>query len=185
MKKISWIILFSISFIVCVMFYLKYDSEGYEYGLGCNFCNKKMPYGLKPHDGSEFSFTLKDEDDFELIGKGFKFFSSSFTIKDFLAYGYNDTSVLVKCTDSLNAVKYLIAYETKYINKNGNPEISFKDFSDNDFEQVKSKYKWFEVDKEKGYAVDGNKFLFKLVALLSLILTIWRLIKLRRNKATD
>ncbi|MFT6111769.1 MAG: hypothetical protein ACJAXV_000548 [Bacteroidia bacterium] len=185
MKKISWIILFSISFIVCVIFYLKYDSKGYEYGFGCNFCNKKMPYNLKPHNGSEFSFSLKDEDDFELIGKGFKFFSSSFTIKTFLAYGYNDTSVLVKCTDSLNTVKYLISYETKYKNKKGNPEISFKDLSNNDFEQVKSKYKWFEVDKEKGYAVDGNKFLFMLGALFSMFFIIRQLFKLRKAKATQ
>ena len=185
MKKRVWLILSSISFIVFVSIYLVYDSKGYEYGLDCNFCSKKMPYNLKPHDGSEFSFTLKDEEDFELIGKGFKFYSNSFTIKDFLAYGYNDTSVITKVTDSLNNVKYLISYETGYKSKKGNPEISFKDLSNNDFEQVKDKYQWFEVDKEKGYAVDRNKYLSMLGALLSLIYIVWRLFKLRSNKATN
>jgi hypothetical protein len=184
MKKYIWIILFSISFILCVLFYLKYDSKGYEYGLDCNFCNKKMPYNLKPHDGSQFSFTLKDEDDFELVGIGFSYKQNSFKIKDFVAYGYNDTSVMVKCTDSLNNIKYLTSYETGYKSKKGNPEISFKDLSNSDFERVKDKYRWFEVDKEKGYAIDRNKFLSMIGALLSLSMLLIKLFKLRKANAT-
>lgn len=184
MKKRIGLVLSIVSFIVFTSVYFYYDSKGYEYGLGCNFCSKKMPYNLKPHGGSEFSFTLKDEDDFELIGKGFKFYSSSFTIKDFLAYGYNDTSVVVKCTDSLNTSKYLISYETKYKSKKGNPKISFKNLSNSDFKQIKDKYQWFEVDKEKGYAVDRNKFLSAIGALLSLVFIVWRLFKLSSTKKT-
>lgn len=184
MKKYIWIVLFSISFVLCALLYLKYDRDGYHYGLGCRFCKEQMPYNLTPHDGSQFSFTLKDEDDFELVGIGFRYRKSSFKIKNFIAYGYNDTSVVVKCTDSLNVIKYLISYETKYKSKKGNPEISFKDLSDSDFEKVKDKYQWFDIDKEKVYAVDRNKFLFILGALLSLILIVWRLFKLRSKKAT-
>ena len=33
----------------------------------------------------------------------------SFRIKNFLGYAYNDTSVLLKCTDSLNNIKYLVS----------------------------------------------------------------------------
>jgi hypothetical protein len=185
MRKYIWIILFSIAFILCALFYLKYDSKGYEYGLDCNFCNKKMPYHLKPNFCSQYpqSFYLKDEDDFELVGIGFRYRKSSFKIKDFLAYGYNDTSVVVKCTDSLNTIKYLSSYETGYKSKKGNPEISFKGLSNSDFEQVKNKYEWFEVDKEKGYTVDRNKFLFMLGALLSFLLLLIGLFKLRKQKA--
>ncbi len=171
-------------FIVFVSLYLVYDVKSYDYGFGCTFCNKTMPYNLKPHDGSEFSFTLNDDDDFELVGIGFRYRKSSFKIKNFLAYGYNDTSVIVKCTDSLNTVKYLISYETGYKSKKGNPEISFKDLGNRDFEKVKEKYQWFEVDKEKGYAVDRNKFLFIIGALLSLIFIIRNLFKLRKRKVT-
>jgi len=171
--------------IFCSLLYLKYDSDGYEYGFGCTLCSKKMPYNLKPHDGSEFSFTLKDEDDFELVGIGFRYETTDFKIKDFLAYGYNDTSVVVKCTDSLNTIRYLTSYETGYKSKKGNPEISFKDLSNSDFEQVKDKYQWFDIDKEKVYAVDRNKFLSMLGVLLSLIFVVWRLFKLRSKKATD
>lgn len=185
MKKNVWIILFSISFIVCSLLYIKYDKEGYHYGIECSFCNEKIPYNLKPHDGGQFSFTLKDEDDFELVGIGFSYSENSFKIKDFLAYGYNDTSVVVKCTDSLNTIRYLTSYETGYKSKKGNPEISFKDLPNNDFEQVKDKYQWFEVNKEKYYAVDKNKFLSMLGVLLSLIFVVWRLFKLRSKKATD
>ena len=171
--------------IICSLLYLKYDSKGFEYGLGCNFCRNKLPYNLIPESDRYGSFTLKDEEDFELIGTGFGYKKSSFIIKSFLAYGYNDTSVVVKCTDSLNTIRYLTSYETGYKSKNGNPEISFKDLSNSDFEQVKDKYQWFEIDKEKGYALDGNKFLSMLGALLSLVLIIWILFKLRSKKATD
>jgi hypothetical protein len=187
MRKRIWIILPIISFIVFVSLYLVYDSKGYEYGLGCDFCNKSMPYNLEPmfYSGYPQSFYLKDEDDFELVGSGFRYQTTDFAIKDFMAYGYNDTSVIAKVTDSLTNVKYLISYETGYKSKKGNPEISFKELSNNDFEQVKDKYKWFEVDKENVYAVDRNKFLSMLGALLSLFFLIRKLLKLRKPKATD
>ena len=185
MKKNVLIILFSISFIVCSLLYIKYDKEGYHYGIECSFCNEKIPYNLKPHDGGQFSFTLKDEDDFELVGIGFSYRKKSFKIKNIVAYGYNDTSVIVKCTDSLNIIKYLTSYETGYKSEKGNPKISFKDLSNSDFEQVKDKYQWFEVDKEKGYAVNRSKFLFMLGALFSFILLLISLFKLRIRKALN
>ena len=181
MKKILFLISLAATFVFAFL-YLEYDRKSYDYGYGCNFCNKKLPYNLKPHDGKEFSFTLNDADGFELVGIGFRYKQSSFTIKNFLAYGYNDTSVIAKVTDSLNNVKYLASYETKYKNQKGNPEISFKDLSNNDFEQVKDKYKWFEVNKEKGYAVDRNKFLFAIGALLSLFFIARNLFRLLRHK---
>lgn len=187
-KAENIVTIFFVAFgIFCSLLYLKYDSKGYEYGLGCNFCNKKLPYNLVPVSNSEYPqrFYLNDDDDFELVGIGFSYRKNSFKIKDFLAYGYNDTSVVVKCTDSLNTIRYLTSYETGYKSKKGNPEISFKDLSNSDFEQVKDKYQWFEIDKEKGYAVDGNKFLSMLGALLSLIFVVWRLFKLRSKKATE
>ncbi len=183
MKKNVWNILFSISFIICTILYLRYDKIGFQYGLECSFCDKMLPYNLLPVRNTEYpqSFYLKDEDDFELVGVGFKYYTSSFTIKDFLGYGYNNSSVIVKCTDSLNVIKYLISYETKYKSKKGNPQISFKDLSESDFEQIKSRYQWLEVDKEKYYAISRNKFLSMIGALLSLILFVWRLLKLRSN----
>ena len=179
---IVFIVVFGIS---CSLLYLKYDSKGFEYGLGCNFCSNKLPYNLTPESDRYGSFTLKDEEDFELIGNGFRYKKSSFIIKDFIAYGYNDTSVVVKCTDSLNTIKYLTSYETGYKSKKGNPEISFKDLSNSDFEKVKDKYQWFEVDEEKANTIRFMKFLFIVGALLSLIFIIWRLIKLRSKKATQ
>lgn len=185
MKRKILIILFSASFILCTIFYLKYDKVGFHNGLSCNFWNEKMPYNLKPNVGRQLSFTLKDEDDFELVGIGFRYVTTNFTIKDFLAYGYNDTSVIVKCTDSLNTIKYLTSYETGYKSKKGNPEISFKDLSNRDFEHVKDKYKWFEVDKKTYHAIDNNKVLFMLGALLSLIFIFWSLFMLRNKKANQ
>lgn len=179
MKKIMWLILPIVSLIVFTSLYLVYDSKGFEYGLGCNFCNKKMPYSLEPifHSGYPQSFYLKDEDDFELVGIGFSYRKNSFKIKNFLAYGYNDTSVVVKCTDSLNTIRYLTSYEIGYKSKKGNPAISFKDISNSDFDQIKDKYQWFDIDKEKVYAVDRNKFLSMLGVVLSLFFIVRYLFK--------
>jgi len=187
MRKRIGLILPVVSFIVFVSLYLVNDNKGYDYGLGCNFCDKKMPNNLKPIFNSQYpqSFYLLDEGDFEIVGIGFSYRKSSFKINKFLAYGYNETSVVVKCTDSLNTIKYLTSYETGYKNKKGSTEISFKDLSNNDFEQVKSKYKWFEVDKEKVYEIDRNKFLSMIGVLLSLIFIVWKLLRLRSKKATD
>lgn len=187
MKKTLSFILFGVTLIVCVLLFLKYDSKGYDYGFDCTFCNKKMPYNLEPKFTSNYPqrFYLLNEDKFELIGIGFKFYGSSFTIKDFLAYGYNDTSVVVKCTDSLNTIKYLISYETGYKSEKGNPEISFKDLSISDFEQIKDKYQWFEVDEEKANTIRFMKFLFIIGALTSLFFIVKKIFKLRSNKAIN
>jgi hypothetical protein len=106
MKKSIKVMLLSVLVVVCVLSYLKYHC-GWDY----NFCSKNLPYNLKTNDNNK-SFTLIDEDGFELIGKGFQFYGSSFTINDILAYGYNDSSVIVKCTDSLDKYRYLNRYRS-------------------------------------------------------------------------
>ena len=123
MKK-KGLILLVVSLVIFVLLYLVYDSKGYEYGLGCDFCKKEMPYGLKPIFYSEYPqrFYLLDEDGFELVGIGFRYETTNFKIKDFLAYGYNDTFVLLKCTDSLNNIKYLTSYKTGYKSKKEIPK---------------------------------------------------------------
>jgi hypothetical protein len=184
MKKVTSFLLFVV-LLVSVLLYFKYDRKGYEYGYDCNFCNKKLPYYLTPQIDEYYSFDLLDEEGFELAGNGFRYQKTDFTIKKFLAYGYNDTSVVVKCTDSLNTVRYLTSYETGYKSKKGNPEISFKDLSISYFEQVKDKYQWIEIDEEKASTVSFMKFICLLVALLSLFFIIRKLLQLRKSKATD
>lgn len=184
MKKV---IGFGVSFVVFVLLHLNYDSKGYRYGLECSFCNKNMPYGLTPKQNSDYpqSFYLLDEDDFELTGIGFRHRQSSFKIKNFLGYGYNDTSVLLKCTDSLNNIKYLVSYETGYKSKKGNPSISFKDIDNNEYIQIKDSYQWIEIDEGKANTIRFMKFLFIVGALLSLFFIVRKLLRLRNNKATQ
>lgn len=166
------IIITSISFLLfgifCSLLYLKYDSTGYEYGLNCNFCNKQIPYNLIPQSDRYGSFTLNDEEGFELIGIGFKYKKSSFVIKNFLAYGYIDTSIIVKCTDSLNNLKYLVSYEIRYKNNNGKPIISFKDLENNMYNQIKSNYRWIEINQEKTNTIQFMKFILIIGVTLSL-----------------
>lgn len=166
---------------LCVLFYLKYDSKGYDYGLGCTFCNKTIPYNLKPQVDRYSSFYLLDEDDFELVGSGFRFYGSSFKIKNFLGYGYNDTSVLLKCTDSLNNLKYLKSYETGYKSNKGNATISFKDIENSEYNQIRDNYQWFEIDEEKANRIKFMKFIFIIGILLSLFFIVRYLFRLLRN----
>lgn len=180
MKKSIKIILLFILWVTCVLLYLKFDSKQYDYGWGCTFCNKTLPYNLKPNDYYDRSFTLMDEDGFEVIGKGFRYYGSSFKVNDLLAYSYNDTSVIVKCTDSLNNIKYLTSYKTKYKNKKGNPEISFRDIDEKYFEQVKNNYLWIELDEEKGNKIRLYRTLSFVGAVLLLLILLWQLIKKRK-----
>ena len=87
MRKRIGLILPAISFVVFVSLYLVYDNKGYEYGLDCNFCNKSMPYHLKPNFYSQYpqSFYLIDEDDFELVGIGFRYETTNFKNQGFFS----------------------------------------------------------------------------------------------------
>lgn len=185
MKKLIGLSLFAVSFIVFVVLYFNYDKKGYLYGYGCDFCNENLPYDLEPKFNPEYpqTFYLLDEDKFELIGIGFRFYGSSFKIKSLLAYGYNDTSMIVKCTDSLNTIKYLTSYVTEYKSKKGNHIISFKNIDDSYFEQVKNKYQWVEIDEEKANTVWLLKYIFLVGALLSLFFFIIKTLRLKKSRA--
>lgn len=180
MKKV---IVFVASFIIFGLFYLDYDNKGYNFGLECVFCNKNMPYELTPKINSDFpqEFVLIDDDGFNLTGSGFRHRQSSFKIKSFLGYGYKNASVLLKCTDSLNNVKYLLSYETGYKSKNGNPAISFKDIEDSEYNQIKDTYQWIEIDEKRANSIRFMKFIFIIGVLLSLFFIVKYLSRLSRK----
>ena len=184
MKKLIVFLLLGASFILCTLLYLKYDNKGSDYGFGCIFCEERMPYGLTPQIDRYYSFYLLDEDGFELTGSGFRHGQSSFKIKNFLGYGYNDSSVLLKCTDSLNNIKYLVSYETGYKSDKGNPTISFKDIDNSEYSQIKDDYQWVEIDEEQANTIRFMKFLFIVGALLSLFFIVRKLLMLRNSKTS-
>jgi hypothetical protein len=171
--------LFVLSAIFCTLSYLKYDAKAYDYGLDCAFCNKELPYQLKPTADRYHSFTLLDEGGFELVGIGFRYHRSSFKIRSFLGYGYNENSVVVKGTDSLDNIKYLVSYETGNNNKNNSPEISFKDLSSTDFEQTKETYYWVELDEDSFRKISLYRTLSLIGIVLSLLVIVRSLFKLR------
>ena len=171
--------------VFCSLFYLKYDSKGFEYGLGCNFCSKNLPYNVIPQTDRYGSFTLNDYEGFELIGNGFGYKKSSFIIKDFLAYGYNDTSIVVKCTDSLNNVKHLYSYETGYKSDDGNPVIGFEDMAEIKYLQVKKKYTWTDVDEEEGNKIRFYRTLSFIGIIVSLLLILRVIFRLKKTQATQ
>lgn len=183
-EKISTIF-FVVFGIFCGLLYLKYDSKSYYYGFESIFYNRKIPYNLKPRADRYYSFYLLDEDGFELVGKGFRYETTNFIIKDLLAYGYSDTSVIVKCTDSLNNIKYLTSYETGYKSKKGNLEISFEDLRNCDFVQIKNNYQWIDLDIEKRERISLYRTLFFVGAILSVFFLIRKLFNSRRVRFTN
>lgn len=181
MKKGILLIIFSLSLCLSVYLFLRYDSERFDYGWGCDFCNKSIPFGLKIENYGT-SNVLLDEDEYNIVGIGFRYQTTNFTIKEFSSFGYNDTSVVVKCTNSLNTIKYLISYETGYKSKKGNPEISFMDLSNSDFEKVKDKYNWVVFDDEKARNITLKRFISAIGVFLSLVFIVWTLFELRSKK---
>lgn len=177
-KIILIISLFSL--IVFITFYLFYDSKMFGYGLNCDFCKNELPYNLKPYDDPNSSFTIINEDDFELIGKGFQYKETDFKIKKVLAYGYNDTSVVIVCTDSIDTIKYLISYETEYKNERGSIEVSFRGLSVEKFQVVRDQYNWFNVNEDEGQIIEKKRFLSMIGIMISLIFIIWGIFKKKR-----
>ena len=160
--------------LVFALLYVKYDRQGGAYGLDCYFCNNNLPYGITARCYSDYPprFYLVDDDDFELLGSGFRYYRNSFIIKNLLSYGYNDTSIIAKCTDSLNNIKYLISYVTEYKSKNGKPEISFQDLDYTCFQKISTNYLWYNVDNKQIKNIMNKKEVFLILCLLSMFLFI-------------
>ena len=90
---------------------------------------------------------------------------------------YNDTSVLLKCTDSLNNIKYLVSYETGYNRNKGHPDISFKDIDNDEYNKIKDNYQCIEIDKEKANTIRFIKFLYIVGILLLLFIIVRKLLR--------
>jgi hypothetical protein len=160
--------------VLCCVLYLKYDRKGYFLGIECLVCNGKLPYQLKPEYKKGYLGGLKllDKEGFELVGSGFRFENMNSKILNIISYGYSSNSLIVKCTDSLNTIRYLISYETKYLNDNGSPDISFKSIEYADYEKIKGDFKWLNVDENEVITVQFIKFLFGVGIILLVIFMI-------------
>jgi len=173
--------------IVNVLFYIKHDRVAFYYGDDCTFCNKKLPFEINPYYVSEYPqrFILIDEiskDGYSVkVGSGTRYYGSSFKIKDFLSYGYNDTSIIVKCTDSLNNIKYLSSYVTEYKNNDGSLVIGFQDLSDTCFQKINHNYKWYNVDNKTIENIIDKKNKMELLSILFVILFFVSLTELLRQ----
>ena len=124
--------------------YLIWDNIGYKYGVGSLSFGTSIPYGVFPvYSGS---FQLAEGDGFYIIGPGFKYREMDFNIYDILGYGYNDSSIVVKCTDSLKNLHYLMTCETEYMLESGIPSLSFQEIPEDVYLKKKKYYKWVVLD---------------------------------------
>lgn len=160
--------------VLCVLLYIQYEEKGYYYGLRKIFYNKNLLYGITPQQKTEYpqEFVFLDKDGFELAGRGFRYEQSSFKIEDILGYGHNDTSLMLKCTDSLHNIRFLVSYKTGKEDANKLPTISFKNINTKTYNQIKNAYKWVEIDEEKANTIRVIKLLSIVGFIFSLFLII-------------
>lgn len=174
-------IVFGLIFIVSVLLYLYYDRESSSYGSTCLFCEHPLPFGMRAKSGNYAGgLVLVDASDFESVGKGFTYQRAGFKMEDFLAYGYNDTSLIVKCTDSLDNINYLISYKTGYKNEKGYDEISFEKLAIKQFDRIKQKYSWVLLNEEQIKMSAVRKNLVLVGMIISLFFFIGEMINLRK-----
>lgn len=134
----------------CFFDYQTHDKNNFINKLSCYNDNSNMPFGISPVFHSEYPqhFDLIDDEGFEIMGSGFRYSEMDFTIKKFLAYGFNDTSIIIECTDSLNRIRFVRSYKTGFRTKKGNPEIGFREINTSSFFLDKQNYHWNEVCKK-------------------------------------
>ncbi|MDR1591466.1 MAG: hypothetical protein LBS16_01070 [Prevotellaceae bacterium] len=175
MKKYRLFVAFGCCCVICSLLFVNYDKQAYFYGLDSNFHKKQLPFGISPFYVYEYpqEFVLINKiykDGYSVaVGKGIRFYRSSFKINDFLSYGYNDTSIIVKCADSLQNIRYLSSYVTEYKNKDGSPVISFQDLDFADLQKISNNYQWYNVDNETIENIMAKKYRFLLLFILSAI----------------
>lgn len=180
------LIILIIMCISSVFAYLYYDSVSYEYGLGSNFSEKRLPFYLQPSYEMNYPqrFVILDDEGDKSVGKGCRFFGSKLLINEIIGYGYNDSSIVIKATDSLNHIKYLISYIYK-VKNNFNPIIGFKDLNENDFQANKYKYTWTELDEKIIEKIRLFTFISSIGFLTTLFLLIRRLYKTLKSKSNN
>lgn len=184
-KKIIYSLIGLLSITLCTLGYLNYDNKGFYYGLDCTFCKKEIPFKIRPHFNDSYpqQFVLIDDrNGIELAGSGFNYYKSNFKIKDIVGYGYNDTSLIITATNSIDSLRYLISYQTSYKSDKENLEISFRDLNDVDLDEIKENYKWYDIDEEKNNTIRFIKFTCAFGALLSLFLVVYSLLALYKKK---
>lgn len=169
--------------VLSILFYIQYEEKGYYYGQGSIFYKKNILYGITPQQKTDYpqEFVLLDKDGFELIGKGFRYKQTSFKIEDILGYGYNDTSLMLKCTDSLHNIRFLVSYKTGKEDANKLPTISFKDINSKTYHQIKNTYNWIEIDKEKANTIR----VIKLISIVGFIFSLFLIIRFTTLKINN
>lgn len=176
MKKVVINLFLGISVFACTLFFLINDKKRVDYGYSSMFFNANIPFQVQPKYNHEYpqSFVLLDSDSFELVGRGFRYEHSSFKIKDFLGYGYNDTSIILMCTDELNNVKYLSSYIKESSSEDESIGISFTDLSENDLKQSIANYDWVDLLDGEIEKITFYRIISCVGVVLSLFLLIWR-----------
>lgn len=162
-NKVRYVLLFLIIFSLGVYVYADY--KGAEKGIKSNLFSVDLPQSLYPFIDSHSSFVLKDSNDMEVIGIGFRYATLTSPIRNILAYGYNKSSIIVLC-DFGDCKKNLISYIDKY-NSVSFREISYEQTQNNDYHWVNIK----NTDYNNFTKMKSWSFILSMTFLISFITT--------------
>jgi hypothetical protein len=165
-KNIAYIIL-SVFFIT-ILIYVNFNS------FTSSFLPHKLPYGLMPVQSHSYpqNFVLKDANGFEVTGVGFRHSQSSFEIKDFLSFGYNENSIVLVCLDSLKNIKFLKSFETGDRDEGGNSVVSFEDIDSTQFNIIKSNYNLVSISEEKSNTIRFLRLVVNAIIIFAICIII-------------
>ncbi len=131
-NKVRYVLL--ILFFLSIGVHIYADYKGAEKGIKSNLFSVDLPRSLYPFIDSHCSFVLKDSNDMEVIGIGFRYATLASPIRNILAYGYNKSSIIVLC-DFGDCKKNLISYIDNY-NSVSFREISYDQTQNNEYHWV-------------------------------------------------
>ncbi len=164
--------------VTLVAAYAVLDFISYDYGLSCYDYNKHLPYKLKPTTASNLSFTINDEEGFPVIGIGFKYRTVDFEVCDILSYGYNDTCVIVECSDCTGVKRYLTTAAVPIGDVLEEYPFIFREINSIEKQKSDQQYKWFMISSIHDYNFELYKkyvvFAFLLTMMLLVVVIIWK-----------
>ena len=164
-KKIIIESILLIFFFLSTGMYIYADYKGAEKGVKSIFFSMNLPYDLHPFVDGHSSFVLKDSNDIEVLGIGFRYVTMASPIRDIMAYGHNEFSIIVLC-DCCDSKKFLITYIDKY------NSVSFREIS---YEQAQNaSYHWVDIkntDYDSVTKIKSWSFVFALCIFLCFCFT--------------
>ena len=163
---------------ISILSFLYSDWSYYKCGYGGFIFKKSLPYGFKPSIYYRYPYYFSfNRAGIEHAAEGSSL--EEYKIKRILAYGYNDSSIIVKYKDSLDVIRYSVSKECKYAEESN---VNFTNIDNQVENEIKNSYQWYHVDKDLITMLLALKITSVLGMILSsLVLLACSLLKIHKK----